>query len=352
MLATHSSVAGAHSLETVRSESVSLWSQVLQPVDSFLPQVVEKIEEQASSFEEELILYAQYALATQGKQLRPILVGLSGGAVGEIGSNHVSVAVIIEMIHLATLVHDDVMDGARIRRSRPTLAAHWGEGISVLIGDCLFSHALEMASQFPNPAICRALARAAKRVCSGEILQTQHRQDLTLNREEYFRVIEMKTAELFALACEMGGEFSGASASVKAALRQYGTSLGTAYQIYDDCLDLFGTEKAAGKSLGTDLAKGKLTLPVLVALERSSVADRATLAHLLENWDPACLFQLQQILFDLDCFEESLLCARRFMDESRTQLLVLEPSPHAESLAHLLDFVDLQFQSLGNEDNS
>lgn len=349
MLAAHSIVAGLHSLETVRSESVSLWNQVLQPVESFLPKVAEKIEDQASLFEEELVLYAQYALATRGKQLRPILVALAGGATGSLGSNHVSIAVIIEMIHLATLAHDDVMDGARIRRNRPTLAANWGDGISVLIGDCLFSHALEMASEFPNPGICRAFARAAKRVCSGEILQTQKRQDLSLTRAGYFRVIEMKTAELFALACEMGAEFSGAPHSVKMALRRYGTTLGTAYQIYDDCLDLFGTEEAAGKSLGTDLAKGKLTLPFLVALERSSVVDRASLAHLLENWDPACLDRLQQTLFELDCFEESHACARRFLDESRTHLRDLEPSAYAESLAHLLNYVDLQFQSLGSE---
>ncbi len=352
MLATHSRVAGAHSQKTFRLESVSLWNQVLQPVESFLPQVAEKIEEQASSFEEELVLYVHYALASQGKQLRPILVALSGGATGSVGPNHVSIAVIIEMIHLATLVHDDVMDGARIRRRCPTLSANWGDGISVLIGDCLFSHALEMASEFPNPSTCRAFARAAKRVCSGEILQTQHRQDLTLTREGYFRAIEMKTAELFALACELGAEFSGAPPSVRMALRRYGTALGTAYQIFDDCLDLFGTEKAAGKSLGTDLEKGKLTLPVLVALERSSGAERATLAHLLENWDPASLDRLQQTLFELDCFEESLLCARRFMEESRTQLQALAPSAHAESLAHLLDYVDLQFQSLGNEEST
>ncbi len=352
MLATHSSVEGAHPRELFHSEPGSLWNQVLQPVESFLPQVVEKIEDQASSFEVELVAYARYALATQGKQLRPILVGLSGGATGSLGLDHVSIAVIIEMIHLATLAHDDVMDGAQIRRSRPTLSANWGDGISVLIGDCLFSHALEMASQFPNPLVCRAFARAAKRVCSGEILQTQHRQDLTLTRQKYFRVIEMKTAELFALACEMGASFSGASKSVEAAMRQYGTALGTAYQIYDDCLDVFGTEKAAGKSLGTDLEKGKLTLPILVALERSSAADRTTLAHLLENWEPAGLDWVQQTLSDLDCFEESRRCAGRFLAEGREQLGALDPSAHAESMSHLLDYVDLQFQHLGSEQHA
>ncbi len=347
MLAAHSNAAGAQTHRTHQIDAVSLWNELLLPIESFLPQLAEKIEDQATSFEIELVDYARYALASQGKQIRPTLLALSGGATGQLGQDHLTVAAIIEMIHLATLVHDDVMDGARVRRRRPTLAANWGAGLSVLVGDCLFSHALELAAEFPNPQICRAIARAAKRVCSGEILQNQNRGNMALTRAEYLRVIEMKTAELFALACEMGALFSEAPSPILQALRRYGMTLGTAYQIYDDCLDLFGSESAAGKSLGTDLTKGKVTLPILVALERSSQEDRATLESLLENWAPSSWDSLQQTLTELDCLEESRLVAKSLTDDARQILTPIKPSPYRRSLELLVDYVDLQFQTLG-----
>ena len=347
MLATHSNVAGGRTLRATPADAVSLWNQVLQPIESFLPQLADKIADQASAFEVELVDYARYALASQGKQIRPTLVALSGGACGPLQPDHLTIASIIEMIHLATLVHDDVMDGARVRRRRPTLAANWGVGLSVLVGDCLFSHALELAAEFPNPQICRSIARAAKRVCSGEILQNQNRGNLSLTRSEYLRVIEMKTAELFALSCEMGGIFSQAPAETTEALRHYGMALGSAYQIYDDCLDLFGSESAAGKSLGTDLTKGKITLPILVALERSSQEERATLESMLENWSPASMERLQHTLTEFDCLEESRSAARQLLDGARARLAVLAAGPHTRSLNVLLDYVDLQIHSLG-----
>jgi octaprenyl-diphosphate synthase len=196
-------------------------------------------------------------------------VALSASALGGAGDDHVTVAVIIETVHLATLIHDDVMDEAEIRRGRLTLAANWGNDIAVLFGDCLFAHALKLAASFPTPEICRAVASATQTVCSGELLQTQHRGDLRLTREQYFKVLEMKTAELFALSCELSACLCGAPPEVRQSLRQFGLALGTAYQVYDDCVDLFGSEAVAGKSLGTDLATGKLTLPVLLLTART-----------------------------------------------------------------------------------
>src|SRR5262249_15610045 len=209
------------------------------------------------TFDPDIAPYAEYALTNQGKQLRPVLVALSAGAVGRLNETLITAATIIEMVHLATLVHDDVMDAAQLRRRRPTLAANWGNEISVLVGDCLFAQAVKLAAGFPTPDVCRAVATATNRVCSGEILQTHHRRNFRFRREEYFRIIEMKTAELFALSCELGGFLAGADTAQREALRCYGTALGTAYQIFDDCLDLFGLEAIVGKSLGTDLASGK-----------------------------------------------------------------------------------------------
>src|SRR3954464_619045 len=277
-------VAANGHCDTLRPSRSASWNDIIQPVEPFLHAVSSRLTKQVKSFEPDLIPYAEYALNTNGKHLRPALVALSADAAGGAGDSHVTVAVIIEMVHLATLVHDDIMDEAEIRRGRLTLAANWGNEIAVLFGDCLFAQALKLAASFPTPEICRAVAMATNTVCSGEILQTQHRRDFQFTREKYFKVLEMKTAELFALSCELSACLSGATAETRNALRQFGLVFGTAYQVFDDCVDLFGSERSAGKSLGTDLAKGKLTLPVLLAWERASVEDRGVLQGLVENW--------------------------------------------------------------------
>src|SRR5436305_2208833 len=281
------------------------WKQIVEPVEPFLGAVAQGLAEQVQTFDREIVPYAQYALTNQGKQLRPALVALSAGAVGKPNDNLITVAVIIEMVHLATLVHDDVMDEAVLRRQQPTLAANWGNQISVLLGDCLFAHALKLAASFPTPEICRAVSAATKTVCSGEILQTHRQRQFRFSREEYFKVLEMKTAELFALSCELGAWLSGAAPAERAALRRFGLALGTAYQVYDDCLDLFGSEALVGKSLGTDLANGKLTLPVLLALERSVALDRAELQKLIEQWEGGNLARVVGLLDKYDALDGS-----------------------------------------------
>src|SRR5882672_12067430 len=240
MLAAETRVAPPSDSIALLAKSPVDWQQIVQPMEPFLQSVSKRMGEQISAFETDLAAYDEYALSAQGKQLRPALVGLSANATGKIQDSHITVAVIIEMVHLATLVHDDVMDEATIRRGRPTLAANWGNEISVLLGDCLFAHALKLAASFPTTEICRAVAAATNTVCSGEILQTQSRRNFELTREEYFKMLQMKTGELFALSCDLGAYLSGAGLQTRSSLRQFGLSIGTAYQIFDDCLDLFG----------------------------------------------------------------------------------------------------------------
>ena len=219
------------------------------------------MRQQARTFDPAVEGYVSYACESSGKRLRPALALLAGGATGEINSSHLDLAVVLELIHAATLVHDDIMDGADKRRGQPTANAKWGNAISVLLGDCLFAHALKLSTNFPNGEISRRMASAASDVCSGEIIQTQRRFDLKLSVADYFRIIEMKTAALFAAASELGAFINEASPEIISAMKTFGLRFGTAYQIYDDCLDLAGNEENAGKTLGTDLRKGKLTLP-------------------------------------------------------------------------------------------
>ena len=281
MFAADSKVAPAPTSDGFNAEPADSWKQIILPVEPFLEAVARRLEKQVEAFDPAIGRYADYALNGQGKHLRAALVGLTANALGKVNDSHVTAAVIIEVVHLATLVHDDVIDEAEIRRGRLTLAANWSNEIAVLFGDCLFAHALRLAASFPTPDVCRAVATATNTVVSGEILQTQHRRDFHFTREQYFKVLEMKTAELFALACELSAELSGTAVEQRKSLRQFGLSFGTAYQVYDDCVDLFGSEAAAGKSLGTDLANGKLTLPVLVLWERANAADRERVRELV-----------------------------------------------------------------------
>ena len=243
-------------------------------VRSHLVEVDARIVAQAAAFDPAIEGYVSYAIGGRGKRLRPLVALLTGGATGEINTRHVDLAVIVELIHIATLVHDDIMDEADRRRGEPTVNARWGNSLSVLLGDCLFAHALNLSASFDEPEISRAIARTASEVCSGEMIQTQRRFDLQLHVEDYLRIVAMKTGSLFAVAGELAGTISGAGEESIGALRRYGMQIGTAYQIYDDCLDLAGTEAKTGKTLGTDLRKGKFTLPVLNFLEKASDFER------------------------------------------------------------------------------
>jgi len=323
------------------------WKQIVEPVEPFLNAVATRLSEQVQTFDPEIASYAQYALTNQGKQLRPALVALSAGTVGKSSDNLVTVAVIIEMVHLATLVHDDVMDEAVLRRQQPTLAVNWGNQISVLLGDCLFAHALKLAAGFPTTEICRAVAAATKTVCSGEILQTHRQRQFQLTREEYFKVLEMKTAELFALSCDLGAWLGGATSNERAAVRQFGMALGTAYQIYDDCLDLFGSEAIVGKSLGTDVANGKLTLPVLVALERASASDHVELQELIARWDNRNFARVLELLEKHDALDESRNTIHQFLETARRCLATLPESESRLALTALTGFLAQQTATLG-----
>ena len=339
MLAAQSKLAGQEEVHPPKSGPNRSWKQLVEPVEPFLETVTEQLMRQVHGFDPQIVPYAKYALAGSGKRLRPTLVAMAARALGPVGEAHVTAAVIIEMVHLATLVHDDVMDEAQIRRGQPTLAANWGNEIAVLFGDCLFAQAVKLAASFPTPDVCRAVAAATNTVCTGEILQTRSRQNFTTSRREYFRVIEMKTAELFTLSCDLAASLSGAPAKQRGALREFGAAFGTAYQVYDDCVDLFGSEMLAGKSLGTDLAKGKLTWPVLLAWERASAADRARLEKMIENWQPENLPNVNELLVRYETFEPSLAVIGRYLEEARRALNILPESSGRAGLLGLADFL-------------
>lgn len=233
---------------------------------------------QLAFFEPEIRSMADYCIDTSGKRIRPALVFLSGWrGPSVIAPDLVRVAAVVELVHLATLVHDDIMDEADVRRSRRTAAREFGPTAAVLLGDALFAHALHLTTQFPTTEICAAVADSMRKVCAGEIVQTMRRGSTRVTLADYQRIVDLKTAELFRVSCFLGARLAGFEPRYVEAASHFGRHLGIAYQIYDDLVDFFGDETHIGKTLGTDLASGKLTLPLLALLDRLPADERATL---------------------------------------------------------------------------
>lgn len=305
-----------------------------------LERVEAAIREQVRAFDPGVEPYVAYVCNTSGKRIRPALAILVGGASGGVNDDHVKLGVIFELIHMATLVHDDIIDGADTRRMVPTANAKWGNSLSVLLGDALFSHALTLATDFDSIDICRKVGRAASEVCQGEIIQTQRRFDLTFTKEEYFQVIGMKTGALFAAAAGLAAKLSGLDETAEGRLHAYGMKLGTAYQIYDDCLDLVGSEEVVGKTLRTDLVKGKLTLPILNLLETASEAQRIKLNKRILAQEPLDLPVLLGIAEYEGAIESAVDTGLRLLAECREDLSILGPSEHADALEQITRFLE------------
>lgn len=265
------------------------------------------LNEQVASFEPEVREYAAYCLGTSGKRLRPLLVFLSGWQGPEkVDPDLVKVAAVIEMVHMATLVHDDIMDGAAVRRGRATVSERDGPSVAVLLGDALFARAVVLSTQFPGTQVCSRVAEATQRVCSGEIIQTLGAAGSAPSRSRYERVIDLKTAELFSVACELGSTLGGGSSEHVRAAAAFGRHLGVAYQIYDDLADFAGDPAQIGKTLGTDWKSGKFTLPVFELLERMHGTSAAELLGMLGSGDPAKLGRVTESMREQGVFEAVL----------------------------------------------
>ena len=255
------------------------------------------LRSQLQVFEPEIRDMADYCIDTSGKRIRPALVFLSGRRHdGEASEELVRVAAVVELVHLATLVHDDIMDEADLRRNRRTASKEYGAEAAVLLGDALFSHALNLATQFPTTEVCAAVSESTRRVCAGEIIQTLRRGSTNISRADYRRIIDLKTAELFRVSCFLGARLSGYSPDFVEAASEFGRHLGIAYQIYDDLADFYGVENRIGKTLGTDLASGKITLPLLELMDRLPADERAELIEeILKRRAPQLALRIRQM---------------------------------------------------------
>ena len=309
----------------------------LELINAQLYSVEERIAQQARAFDPAVEPYVSYACESSGKRLRPALALLAAGATGEINPSHLDLAVVLELIHAATLVHDDIMDGAEKRRGQPTANAKWGNAITVLLGDCLFAHALKLSTNFSNGDVSRRIAAAASDVCSGEIIQTQRRFDLKLAVSDYYRIIEMKTAALFAAASELGAFINEAPPEVISAMKTFGLRFGTAYQIYDDCLDIAGSEEKAGKTLGTDIRKGKLTLPILHLLQTATPAERHRYSEMILRSEEDDAIGLAQAAQSSGALAFAVNTTERMLREAQHQVTLIPSNKYTQALDSICD---------------
>ncbi|MFW5874261.1 MAG: polyprenyl synthetase family protein [Verrucomicrobiota bacterium] len=282
------------------------FNEVYAPVKPYLDALDDFLQAQVDELEPEVREQVRYVFGHSGKRLRPMLVAYSGweGPAEGRPRDLVALGAVIELVHLATLVHDDILDEADTRHRQETAARKFGPAAAVLIGDVLFSHALKLAAEFETTAVCRAVARATSRVCAGEIAQTYQRGEVNYSREFYFRVIRLKTAELFEVSCRLGAQVAGYGDEFGEAAGRFGRHLGVAYQIFDDLADLYAEESLIGKTLGTDLEKGKFTLPLLLLLEKLPPAERDGLLARFQAKDPAVGEIFTARLRDYPIFDE------------------------------------------------
>jgi octaprenyl-diphosphate synthase len=315
------------------------WKRLYAPIAAELAASEELLRGELASDDPFVDGLVKHAFRLGGKRLRPALLLLSAKAAGSLVRGHVVLAAVVEMIHTATLVHDDVLDEASLRRHRDTLNAASGNEASVLVGDFLFTHAFYLASSLDTTFACRTIGRSTNIVCAGELRQINSRGNFELSEAEYLEIIDAKTAELCACCCRLGAHYAGASSDSEDELARYGRNLGIAFQITDDMLDLVGDELSMGKSLGTDLEKQKPTLPLIRLLRETSSGQRAEIVELLTSGNRADRQQINVWLDRSDALEYARERARWYANEARDAASRLPASPAADVLASLAELV-------------
>ena len=248
---------------------------------------------------------SQYIINSGGKRIRPLLLLICAKATDYDGDYHYSMAVVIELIHTATLLHDDVVDQSAKRRGQETANELWGNAPSVLVGDFLYSRAFEIMVEPNSMEIMRILSKATNQISEGEVLQLLNIKNANVTQAEYFKVIERKTACLFKAACQIAGILSSADQKVINAMGSFGMHLGNAFQIIDDTLDYESDSKIIGKEIGDDLSEGKVTLPMIYALEKTEEVENKILKDAIKNADASHIDQIVEILLNVDAFQYS-----------------------------------------------
>ncbi len=317
-------------------------ADMLQQLDLIAPEMAvvgERFEEELQSDLSCVNELTRHVSHFRGKMLRPMLVLLAGKAVGEINQNHITIATVVEMVHMATLVHDDVLDEAEMRRSGATINHLQGNEAAVMLGDYLISHSYHLCSSIQDQMAAQVISRTTNQVCEGELLQLHNRNNLALDEETYITIISRKTASLIAASCYLGARLAGADDALAKRLEKFGLSLGIAFQIQDDILDLVGTEKQVGKTLGIDLQKRKLTLPIIHFLKHSPSEHQELCKSLLSGNDLRTAERIRNLITPSDSIQYAHDRARRLVQRAKSSIADLPESEAKKLLDTMADFV-------------
>jgi octaprenyl-diphosphate synthase len=306
--------------------STATTPEVADPTDAALLRVDGVIRERLASRVALIDQIAQYIINAGGKRIRPRLVLLFSEALGFEGAERFELAAIVEFIHTATLLHDDVVDESALRRGRATANAMFGNAASVLVGDFLYSRAFQMMVGVNRMRVLQVLADATNVIAEGEVLQLMNMHDPDLAVEDYLQVIRYKTAKLFEASARLGAVLAGASAEIEEACADYGRSLGTAFQLVDDLLDYEGNSDELGKNVGDDLREGKPTLPLLLALERAAPSEQALIRQAIEHGEQVRLQDILTIVRRTGALDATRQAAQDESHKARAALAQLPPS--------------------------
>jgi len=312
--------------------------EVYRPIQDELQRVQNILRKELQSetpFVDQLL---EHSWLMGGKRIRPVFLLLSGASCGEISDAHLQTAAALEMIHTATLVHDDVLDEAETRRHCATTNSKWGAKVSVLLGDYLFTHAFHVASLSGSVEALRMLAQASNRVCEGEMRQNAWQGNFDLSEADYLQMITEKTAELCGVGCQMGAYLSGAPTDLVHGFEGFGRNLGVAFQIIDDVLDIVGSQENVGKTLGTDLLNQKPTLPIIHCLEHCDSENRTKLIEYLGNSESTTT-GLMKFLKQTDSIEYARQVAQSHAQRATSFAQGLASNPYSDALISLAQFV-------------
>ena len=317
----------------------STLNSLVSGMESQLDEVARRFDDEIRSDLACVASLTRHVSRFRGKMLRPMLVLLAGRACGRVNDVHLTIATVVEMVHMATLVHDDVLDEAELRRRGATINHLKGNEAAVLLGDFLISHSYHLCSQLGDQFAARTIASTTNRVCEGELLQLDNRGNLELNEETYLTIIERKTAALIAASAMLGAHFSGASPGTIEALRSYGEAVGIAFQIQDDVLDLIGDTNEVGKPLGNDIEQVKLTLPLIHFLKTAPDEHRRLLRSLLKGDEPDRAEKVRNLISPSGSIQYARAIAEKYVERAMRAIKALEKSDAKSALEEAARFI-------------
>ncbi len=309
--------------------------EIYAPVEKELSIFAEALKKELASGDPLIQEIHGHLLQMTGKHLRPALVILSSKLEGKANDDVIKLAVLSELLHTATLIHDDVIDNSDLRRNQPSVFSKWGREISIVSGDYLYAKSFVVLAGFKDVWLNEAFADCARLMCEGEMKQIEKRNDFRMSEDTYLRIIRQKTAALFQAACMGGAYFSGVARSSIEKMGRYGHALGMAFQIVDDCLDIVGNTEDLGKTTGLDILKNDVTLPALYLFQALEEADRRALLKKMDGTSLVTFEEIKNLAIDTKSVDRAMSKAKAFIDEALSGLEGFKESPYRESLRNL-----------------